>query len=289
MTYELKFLSPTDTHILYQAFTEAFSDYIQGPSRANEERLLNRFEKNGVDYEASVGTFNEGDLVGFTVVALDQYCGAYSAYDAATGIIKPHRGQGLAKRMFEFVLPELKARGVKTFYLEVIQENEPAVRAYQKTGFTINRELDSFSLLFEEARLDAPVDINLKIRQIDKSELDPIAQFFDWEPSWEKSLASLQRIPDEVLCLGAFSEQNLVGALVHYPAANWIMSLAVDPALRRKKIGTALLKYLKETISDRFPDTKIINVDHSDAGMIQFLLDSGFKLALKQYEMKLDL
>jgi len=290
MTYELKFLSDEHKHELYVTFMEAFSDYIvQGPSRASEEKLLNRFKKNGVDYKSSVGAYHEGKLVGFTVVALDEYCGSYSAYDAATGIIKPHRGKGLAKSMFEFALPNLRAKGVKRFYLEAIQANEPAVRAYKKTGFSIARELDSFQLDFKQLKVDLTSTTDVAIRPITLGELDPLSDFFDWPPSWEKSLNSLQRIPDEVLCLGAFHEGTLAGALVHYPAANWIMTLAVDKSLRRQKLGSALLVQLKETISDEFATTKIINVDHSDVGMIDFLRKVGFEPEINQYEMKLDL
>ena len=61
------------------------------------------------------------------MVALGKYCGVQAAYDAVTGIIKPYRGQGLAKEMFEYLLPNLKEKGVERFYLEVIQSNEAAV------------------------------------------------------------------------------------------------------------------------------------------------------------------
>lgn len=289
MSYDIKFLSNDLTHDLYMTFMEAFSDYVTDASKTEEQRLLNRFAKNGVDYEMSVGAFYEGKMVGFTVVALDEYCGAFSAYDSATGIIKPHRGKGLAKKMFEFALPALKARGVKRFYLEAIQINEPAVKAYLKTGFTITRELDSFDIKFDELVEDGAEEAGVDVYPINKSELGPAAEFFDWPPSWEKSLSCLQRIPDEVLCLGAFDDGKMVGVLVHYPAANWIMSLGVDKAYRKQGIGTALLTHMKESLSDRFEATKIINVDHSDDNMIGFLKNRGFTFELNQYEMKLDL
>jgi ribosomal protein S18 acetylase RimI-like enzyme len=48
--------------------------------------------------------------------------------------------------MFIFIKPRLKAIGIKNFYLEVLQENKSAIRAYKKTGFEIVRILDCFTL-----------------------------------------------------------------------------------------------------------------------------------------------
>lgn len=289
MNIKLQSLSKNDLPAIYQSFMEAFSDYVQDASSVTETIFTNRAIKNGVDFGTSVGAFDKGKMVGFTVVAHEDYCGAYSAYDAFTGITKPYRGQGLAKEMFEFLVPKLKAKGVKRFYLEVIQKNEPAVRAYKKSGFEIIRELDAFEIKFENAPHILAVHEEIEIRPIIKSELAPVAEFFDWQPTWENSLASIQRIPDEVLILGAFYEKRLAGFLVYYPLLNWILNMAVNKSYRRKKIGTSLIASLKEEISNKVPATKIINVEHTDRGMIEFLESTGFEYFLNQYEMKLDL
>jgi ribosomal protein S18 acetylase RimI-like enzyme len=267
----------------------AFADYSQDISHITETYFTNRAAKNGVNYKTSAGVFYQGEMVGFTLVAMDQFNGSYAAFDAFTGIVKPHRSQGLAKGMFEFIVPKLKANGVETFYLEVLQDNAPAVRAYKKAGFTITRELDAFSIEWEHADLNNGVGKNIEIRPITKAKLDQAAKFFDWQPSWENSLSSIHRIPDQALCLGAFIQGNLVGVLVHYPLLNWILCLTVHKSFRRLKVGTALLEYLKQTINDQFPSTRIINIQHSDQGMIKFLEATRFSFIGNQYEMKLDL
>jgi ribosomal protein S18 acetylase RimI-like enzyme len=289
MTYDFHFLSENDTRTLYQTFMTAFADYSQDISHITETYFTNRAIKNGVDHKTSVGVFDQGEMVGFTLVAMDQFNGSYSAFDAFTGIVKPHRGQGLAKGMLEFIVPKLKAKGVETFYLEVLQDNEPAVRAYEKTGFTITRELDAFSIDWKNAKLNHGSGKNIEIHPITKAQLDQAAKFMDWQPSWENSLASLHRIPDEAFYLGAFIQGNLIGVLVHYPLLNWILCLAVHKSFRRLKVGTALLAHLKDTISSQFPSTRIINVEHTDQGMIKFLESVGFTFIGNQFEMKLDI
>lgn len=289
MTQDLQFLSKNDYPDLYEAFMEAFADYVMDASKTTETRFTNRMIKNGVDLETSVGAFDKGKMVGFTAVALDHYCGVEAAYDAATGIIKPFRGQGLAKKMFEHIVPKLKAQGVERFYLEVIQSNEPAVRAYQKAGFSIVRELDCYRIPFETARLDPPAREDIQIRSIAKEELAQAAGFFDWLPTWENSLSSIQRIPDEVLILGAFGQEKLVGFVAYYPLLGWVLNMAVNKEYRRKKIGTGLLANLKDRIGGQVSSTDIINVEHTDKGMRQFLETIGVEFVVNQFEMKLDL
>jgi ribosomal protein S18 acetylase RimI-like enzyme len=185
------------------------------------------------------------------------------------------------------VVPNLRAKGVETFYLEVIQSNEPAVRAYRKAGFEITRELDAFEIQFEDARLDPEAEKGVEIRTIPKSNLTQVEdkEFFDWIPSWENSLSSIQRIPDEVLILGAHVQNKLVGFLVYYPLLNWILNLAVHKSYRRQKIGTSLMAHLKDAIGAQVPSPKIINVEHTDKGMISFLNTVGFKFIINQFEM----
>jgi ribosomal protein S18 acetylase RimI-like enzyme len=289
MTYTLRFLSPRDIPALYQTFRLAFADYVQDASHVTETIFTNRAIKNGVDFDASVGVFAGGELVGFTLVGIDYFQGCYAAFDASTGIIKAYRGQGLAKAMFDFILPKLRAEGVEKFYLEVLQENEPAIRAYKKAGFAIHREMDSFKINLDEIHFNDVGVKSISILPIKEPDLEMVADFFDWLPSWENSLSSIRRIPDEVQVLGAFVDGTLVGCLVYYPTLNWILSLAVHPSHRRHQIGSAMLSYLNMQIASNVRVTKIINVDHADDGMISFLQNVGFRFAFNQFEMCLAL
>lgn len=287
MSYKFKFLSGVDTHLLYETFLSAFSDYVQDVSHVTETNFVNRFTRGGVDYDTSVGVYYEGKLVGFTMIALDNFKGSYAAFDAMTGLVKEHRGKGLAKEIFEHALPRLREKGVKDFYLEVIQKNKPAVRAYEKTGFAIEREMDAFGLPADAAPLEIPAGVEVEIRSIEREDLHRAAGFFDWQPSWENSLASIQRVPDEVICLGAFQGAKLIGALAHHPASTWLLSLAVDPAARRQGVGTALLAALQARLGEKRNTIKVINVDHADEGMLRFLERTGFEFLINQFEMKL--
>lgn len=132
---------------IHATFQEAFSDYAVDMTSLTEERLHIRCTKNNVDWKVSVGAFDGKRMVGFTLIGIDRWRGGLGAFDAATGILRGFRGQGLATRMLDHALPELGRRGVGTFVLEVITDNEPAIRAYKKAGFEISREWKCFELM----------------------------------------------------------------------------------------------------------------------------------------------
>lgn len=263
--------------------------------------LRNRMIKNAVDLECSVGAFVDGELIGFSLTGIDVWQGAPAAFDAATGILPAHRGRGLARRMFEFGLPRLKERGVERFLLEVLQVNEPAIKAYRNTGFHVTREFDCFEM--DVALVGVPADLSARpsletrhgpaadvvVRPIPKERTEELADQFEWVPSWENSLASIRRIPDDVLAFGAFERDALVGTIVYYPLLNWVMNLTVRRDLRRRGIGTRLLAHLLADLPEGVPRVRLVNVAHDDRGTIAFLEGQRFQKFTSQYEMEMTL
>ncbi|MGD8413738.1 MAG: GNAT family N-acetyltransferase, partial [Candidatus Latescibacterota bacterium] len=142
MAYRYRFLTRDQFPQIHQAFLQAFADYYVETGGITEEVLYNRAVKNGVDFSVSVGAFDAERLVAMTLVGLDQWKGATAAFDIGTGVVPGHRGRGVAKEMFQFALPRLRERGATRFVLEVIQENQPAIKAYKAVGFEVTREFD---------------------------------------------------------------------------------------------------------------------------------------------------
>ncbi|UCF78428.1 MAG: GNAT family N-acetyltransferase [Candidatus Eiseniibacteriota bacterium] len=289
MSHECKFLSRDSLPQLYRSFCEAFSDYVLDMSHVTEEKFLSRVTKNGISLESSVGAFDGNKMVGFTMVGLDEFDGVSSAFDIGTGIIKAYRGRGIAREMFDFATPRLREQGVRRFVLEVIQTNEPAVRAYKRAGFKVVREFDCLELMPGDARCDRGGRPPVTVMPVERDELPSFSSFLDWRPSWENSFSSIRRIPDEVLLLGAVHESERIGLAVHYLASNWIMCLAVRRDFRRRGVATELLRHLLDGLTETASAVKLVNVERSDAAMLSFAEKVGFKLFARQFEMSLEL
>ena len=70
MTLRYARLGRDDYPRVFRTFVEAFSDYALDMSYLTEQRLLNRWIKNGVDFGSSIGAFDGDRLIGFTMLDL---------------------------------------------------------------------------------------------------------------------------------------------------------------------------------------------------------------------------
>ena len=290
MALEFASLSDQPFSRIHDAFLEAFADYHLDMSYLTQERLENRMIKNGVDYEASVGAFAAGRLVGFTLIGLDHVDGVASAFDAATGIVPEHRGSGVAGRMFDYARQDLVRRGVGRFLLEVLTVNEAAIKAYRKAGFRIQREMSCYRIDPAKVRLPPQEALAwLEVRPIAREEVSLFVGFADWRPSWENSFSALARIPDEVFLFGAYVDRQPAGLGAYYPGLQWVPSLIVAPTHRRRGIATRLLGHVLTGPAGGVSEVKVVNVDGSDDATAALLGRLGFECYVKQYEMVLDL
>jgi ribosomal protein S18 acetylase RimI-like enzyme len=275
----------------HATMVEAFADYYVDMSYMTRERSWLRNLKSGVRYDCSVGAYDGDRMVGFTFVGLDDWLGEPAAFDAGTGIVKAYRGQGIAQGMFEFVLPGLKARGVSRFLLEVLQPNSAAIRAYRKAGFEITRDFACYDLPPEAFVAGALPGTDVEVREIDRPTVQSFSEDADWQPSWENSFAGMDRIPDELVRLGAFAGGRCVGILVYYPLLQWIMCLLVKRDARRQGVASTLLKTLMADL--RLPPgtdkVKINNIDHSDTALRAFFEGAGAQWVIDQFEMEFSL
>jgi len=199
-----------------------------------------------------------------------------------TGVRPSHRGKKLAGAMFDHALPALMERGVRRFVLEVLQQNEPAIRAYRRARFEVTRE---FVCLRRAATgsSEPPARQAWPVTPADRESIDLLRDNMDQVPSWEHSLSSMSRAEGLVL-YGVPHEGELLGLLAWYPPLRWIMHLVVRAGARRRGIATSLIAQL---IADRpGEEIKAINVEPSSAGLLACLERCGFREYTRQFEMQ---
>jgi ribosomal protein S18 acetylase RimI-like enzyme len=273
---------------VFDAFMEAFADYAMDATGTTEERMTLRMQKNAVDYDLSPGVYDGDRLVGFTLIGIDAWGGCLTAYDAGTGIVPDFRKQGWARKMFDHALPTLRDRGVDRFVLEVLQQNEPAIKAYRKSGFETVRELRCLIADVETLRALSD-ESNVRIEPIDARRFHTLTNAADWVPSFENRFSVVDAIPDHVTILGAWRGEECIGAIAYSPPLNWLLSLLVRRDARRQGIGRALVRHLAHHVPEAATRLTAINIDGADVGMQRFFTGLGFEPLVDQYEMVLDL
>ena len=93
------------------------------------------------------GVLVEEDVVSRILVGVAELGGVIVSYVGAESVLdesnignivthKEYRGKGIATELFEALLTELKAQGIKKLFLEVEHDNTPAIGLYEKLGFS---------------------------------------------------------------------------------------------------------------------------------------------------------
>jgi ribosomal protein S18 acetylase RimI-like enzyme len=91
--------------------------------------------------------------------------GKLVVYNGGTGVIPENRKSGWVREMYDLILPVLKEQGAEKLVLEVITENVPAIKSYEKFGYTVSRKLKCYR-----------GDINIKAVKKD-AEIREVADF----------------------------------------------------------------------------------------------------------------
>ncbi|MGB3465961.1 MAG: GNAT family N-acetyltransferase, partial [Cyclobacteriaceae bacterium] len=135
---------------MHTGFLNGFSDY-KVQFKLNREEFIKKFViKLNIDFELSVGIFHQTELVAFIFHSVNKYENRTVLYNGGTGVAPAHRGKRLAKEMYEFVLPLARKRGLKHSVLEVLTNNEKAIRAYESVGFRKGAILKCFKTLLPQ-------------------------------------------------------------------------------------------------------------------------------------------
>ena len=237
--------------------------------------------RRGVDLSISLGAREDGRLVGFVLNGRGTWGGVPAAYDAGTGVVPSARGSALAGRMAARVLEILPALGIRRYVLEVIRDNIPAFRTYVKAGFEVTRSLECPGGVFADS--GKPVPEGLTVEDTGREGLDgkAAAARRDWEPSWQNSDDSVRRAVEPLVVLETRRDGRSVGHLIA-SSNGTIWQLAVDRDLRRRGVGTALLRALT---ARRGPSIRYVNVQADDGATLGLLQSCGIGPGVGQYEM----
>ena len=279
---EIRCLDGVGFDALFSGFESAFSDYA---IRFNKDEVWSMLIRRGYEPRLSFAAFDGDKIVAFTLNGIGQFNGIPTAYDTGTATVKDYRGQGLARRIFDYSLPFLKDAGIRQYLLEVLQDNRQAIIIYRSIGFETTREFDCFRQNLSEIRnlVDARPDAGCRIAAIGADAVGNALRFCDFSASWQNSVESIDRGRSQLTCLGAFLADRLAGYCVFDRATGDLTQIAVDTGLRCRGIGTRLLQSAVSMMKTDF--IKVLNIPATDIMLHRFLSGKNIPLLNKQFEM----
>lgn len=277
---EYRTLNKTSMETLHKAFLDAFSDY-QVEMDLSIEKLKQTLQRRGYVPEISIGAFKNDLLVGFIINGLRSWNGKTTVYDIGTGVIIDYRRQGITSIMLLNVKEILKQKQIEQYLLEAIQSNTSAIQLYKKEGFKVKRDFPCFQL---DKKRYVPLKTH-KVEHTNRMSWEQLTEFWDFEPSWQNSIDSINAVSEEFLYSIVHFDNRIVGYGIINKRTGDIPQIAVNKHYRGKGIARSI-------ITDLIEDTEsykisVLNVDDESKCTKDFLIKLGFKHIVGQYEMLL--
>ncbi len=273
-------LNNASIETLHEAFQNAFSDY-QVEMNLSIETFKQMLQRRGYAPEISIGAFKDDRLVGFVLNGLRNLNGKTTVYDIGTGVIIDYRRQGVTSNMLLNVKEVLKQNQIEQYLLEVIQSNTSALQLYKKEGFKIGRNFSCFKI---DKKSYAPVK-NHKVEHTDQMAWEQLREFWDFEPSWQNSIDSVNAVSKEFLYSIVHYDNTIAGYGIINKKTGDIPQIAVKKVYRGNGIGRSIVTDLIENTESK--KISILNVDDESKCMKDFLLKLEFEPIVSQYEMLL--
>jgi ribosomal protein S18 acetylase RimI-like enzyme len=264
---------------LCDALNDAYSDYPV-PFSLTPAQLSFLLRSRGFAPELSALAYDETGAI--AALWLTGRPRGDRAYVIAVGVRRAHLRRGLARALFDAALPWLRARGVASLSLEVIEQNHAARTLYRSLGFAEMRRLACLratAMGLEPSQHWSPEHASL-------TALDELARRErDWRPSWQNETESLREIAEDVDVEAVFADGACIGAGAFIIPTRSVAQIVVARGRRRRGVGKALLAAWAARHGEGA--MSMINVDAEAGATLAFLRAHGFADTVGQVDMRL--
>ena len=219
---------------LVKFLNQGFENYFV-PIQFNLDTFLTMLRKDGTDLTVSRVLLLEDQPGGIALIARR----GWTSRLAAMGIAKETRGKGAGSWFMEVLINEARQRGEREMVLEVIEQNEAAVRLYQRSGFRAVRRLIGFTCKSG----NAPVGEKSDLKEIDLREMSWLIARHGWSDlPWQLSGESIAQMNPPARAY----RKGQVYIVVSNPALEHVViwSLLVELEARGNRLGTHMLQHV---------------------------------------------
>lgn len=203
------------------------------PIQFNTVTFLGMLRKDGIDLTASRVLLADDQPCGIALIARR----GWASRLAAMGIVQEMRGKGAGSWFIDELTLEAHQRDDREMTLEVIEQNEPAVKLYRKSGFQVVRRLVGFIRRGKDAQEDGKSDLC----EIDLREMGRLVSLHGLSDlPWQLSGESIAQMNPPACAY----RKGPAYVAISNPAAEQVgvWSLLVEPGARGRGLGTDILK-----------------------------------------------
>lgn len=206
-----------------------FENYLV-PIQFSLSQFLTMVRKDSIDLTSSCILLADGEPSGVALIARR----GWTSRLAAMGISQQMRGKGAGSWFMEKLIDEALERGDHEMVLEVIEQNEAAVRLYQKYGFQTMRRLVGFT------RTDGMETSTADLQEIDlRTAGSLISQHGSPDLPWQLSAETIAHLNPPARAY----RKGQSYAVISNPDAEQVViwSLLVEKDARGNELGVEML------------------------------------------------
>ena len=218
---------------LVDLLNRGFEDYFI-PIYFNTNMFSNMLRKDGIDLADSRVLIADDQTCGIALIACR---GARRSRLAAMGIAKETSGKGAGSWFMKVLIDDACDRGDREMVLEVIEQNETAVKLYRKYGFESMRRLVGFTRKGKEVLRKEGSEL-----QRNRSASDQPIDLPIWAAGSALAVVREKLDANESSANAYCNGQAYI--VISNPEAEHVViwSLLVEPEARGKRLGTDMLK-----------------------------------------------
>lgn len=262
---EIRTLNQVSFNDVFHAYQETYSDsHHLVESDLTSAQL--RWKMAGVDFDLSYGAFEDNKLVAFMLNSENDG----TLFHFAMGVVPEYRGHHLLDKIFSKV-----PKGFRTYRLQVMKENIPAFRIYEKQGLQISRELVSLEGLMKLSQPHEDVLYTVKPFYLN-SDFEKITLM---KPSFESETKVLLRTKELHETHEIWTKENLLAYAHFTPSGLMLREIGARDSLSENL--DSLLYHMKlhgEWI-------RVLDIDREADELIRYFTSRGLKKITSQYEM----
>jgi len=224
---------------LVQLLNLSFENY-HNPIHFDISQFLNMLRKDSIDLAVSRVLLADGQPAGIALISRR----GWASRLAAMGITKELRGKKAGSWFMKQLINEARIRKDRELVLEVIEQNEPAVKLYQKHGFDTVRRL--ISLIHQDAKQDAKSDL----QEIDLREMGRlVSQYGLSDLPWQLSGETIALMNPPIRAY----KRDKAYIVISNPDVEHVViwSLLVEPSARGQGLGVEMLKCVMSHHSEK--------------------------------------
>lgn len=285
---KLQRLSDCSLHIAVQAWNHGFQDYFV-PIRLSTAAFVDRLSGERLSPDHSLVAIGNGEGAGLLLNGIEEIAGCKTAWNGGTAVLPSWRSQGVGRKLLLEALQIYEEEGVARATLEVIQDNERAVKLYQAVGYERRGELICWERK-EPWQQDAPqLPTGITLRRGSARDL-AILSWYDEDLPWQSHWSHIRESESWL----AEEDGQLVGYVLY--RRQWDrqgrlqgLNLYQCQALPGHDRKTAILRaLLQRSLSDGAGAPRLLALNFSGgerSGIGKLLAENGFQVYVRQWWM----